>query len=300
MTVSTVFRYFPLAAVAVLLAGPPAQAGTPIDKRAAADPSGQVEISNVSGTVTVTGWDRSEVEVTGELGKGSERLEFTSGDKLTRVKVVLPNKSWHVEDSTLNVKVPAHSSISVNTVSADITVRGVTGAQRLQSVSADVSTESAAEDVECKTVSGDVRVAGNGQKGMLTLTTVSGDATVTRVSGEVNGSTVSGNLTLGLGEVTRSRLRMTSGDLAIAAYLPIDGRLDVESISGDVHVDLAPPLNAEFDVSSFSGDIRSCFGPKAQRTDEYAPGKELRFTEGKGSARVRIKTLSGDVNVCKL
>jgi DUF4097 and DUF4098 domain-containing protein YvlB len=213
---------------------------------------------------------------------------------------VLPNKSWHVEESTLDVKVPAHSSISVNTVSADITVRGVTGAQRLQSVSADVSTESAGEDVECKTVSGDVRVAGNGQKGMLTLTTVSGDATVTRVSGEVNGSTVSGNLTLGLGEVTRSRLRMTSGDLAIAAYLPADGRLDVESISGDVRVDLAPPLNAEFDVSSFSGDIRSCIGPKPQRTDEYAPGKELRFTEGKGSARVRIKTLSGDVNVCKL
>jgi len=302
MTVSTLSRYLPLAAVAVAvcLAGPPAWAGTPIDKRAAADPSGQVEISNVSGTVTVTGWDRSEVEVTGELGKGSERLEFTSGDKLTRIKVVLPNKSWGVEESTLDVKVPAHSSISVNTVSADITVHAVTGAQRLQSVSADVSTESAAEDVECKTVSGDIRVAGNGQKGMLTLTTVSGDATVTRVSGEVNGSTVSGNLTLGLGEVTRSRLRMTSGDLALAAYLPGDGRLDVESISGDVRVDLAPPLDAEFDVSSFSGDIRSCFGPKPQRTDEYAPGKELRFTEGKGSARVRIKTLSGDVNVCKL
>ncbi|HEX7375208.1 MAG TPA: DUF4097 family beta strand repeat-containing protein, partial [Steroidobacteraceae bacterium] len=216
------------------------------------------------------------------------------------IKVVLPNKSWGVEDSDLIIKVPAGSSINVNTVSADIAVRGVTGSQRLQSVSANVTTESAAEDVECKTVSGDVKVTGNGAKGMLTLTTVSGDAVVTKVSGEVNGNTVSGNFTLGLGEVTRSRLRLTSGDLALAAFLPADGRLDVESISGDVRLDFAAPINAEFDMSSFSGDIGNCFGPKADRTDEYAPGKELRFAEGKGSGRVRVKTLSGDVKVCKL
>jgi DUF4097 and DUF4098 domain-containing protein YvlB len=292
-------RSLPVAFV-LLLVAPLAEAGTPIDKRAPADPGGQVEISNVSGTVTVTGWERNEVAVSGELGEGSERLEFTSADKLTRVKVVLPNKTWHVEETDLVVKVPAGSSISVNTVSADIVVHGVTGSQRLQSVSANVTTEAAAEDVECKTVSGDVKVTGSSQKGMLTVTTVSGDAVVTKVAGEVNGSTVSGNFTLGLGELTRSRLRLTSGDLALAAFLPADGRLDVESISGDVRLDFAPPINTEFDMSSFSGDIGSCFGPKAQREDEYAPGKELRFTEGKGTGRVRVKTLSGDVNVCKL
>ena len=300
MSVPMLCRSLPIAVAAGFLVASLAEAGTPIDKRAPADPAGQVEISNVAGKVTVTGWDRSEVAVTGELGEGSERLEFASADKLTRIKVVLPNRSWGVEDTDLIVKVPSGSSISVNTVSADIEVHAVTGAQRLQSVSANVTTESGAEDVECKTVSGDVKVAGNGQKGMLTLTTVSGDAVVTRVAGEVNGSTVSGNFTLGLGEVTRSRLRLTSGDLAVAAFLPADGRLDVESISGDVRLDFAPPINAEFDVSSFSGDISNCFGPKPARTDEYAPGKELRFTEGKASGRVRVKTLSGDVNVCKL
>jgi DUF4097 and DUF4098 domain-containing protein YvlB len=289
-----------LAAIALLVAAPLAQAGTPINKRGAADPKGMVEISNTAGTVTVTGWDRAEVEVTGTLGDGSERFDFATTDTLTRVKVVLPTKSWGVEDSDLVVKVPAGSSITVNTVSADIQVQGVNGSQRLQSVSANVATQAGAEDVEVKTVSGDLTVAGTGQKGLLTLTTVSGDANVTRVSGEINGNTVSGDFRLGLGAVDRSRLRTTSGNLSIAAFLPSDGRLDIDSISGDVRIDLAPPINAEFDVSSFSGDIRVCFGPKPARTDEYAPGKELRFTEGKGSARVRIKTLSSDVSVCKL
>jgi DUF4097 and DUF4098 domain-containing protein YvlB len=287
------------AVLALLLAAPPAAADTPINRRTAADPRGLVEISNTAGRVTVTGWDRNEVEVKGSLGDGSERLDFTTASKVTRVKVVLPNKSWGVEDTDLIVKVPIGSTITVNTVSADIEVHGVQGSQRLQSVSADVTTEAGAEDVECKTVSGDLTVAGTGQKGLLTITTVSGDATVSRVAGEVNGNTVSGNFTLGVGETARSRLRTTSGDLSLTSQLAPDGRLDVESISGDVRLDLAQPVNAEFEVSSFSGEIRNCFGPKATRTDEYAPGKELRFVEGKGAARVRIKTLSGDVNVCR-
>ena len=290
----------PLAAVAALCTvASPAWAGTPINQRAAADPSGAVEISNVAGTVRVTGWDRNEVEVTGELGEGTERLDFAVVDKVTRVKVILPNRSNNVEDTDLVVRIPMASRLAVTTVSADIEVQDVTGAQRLQTVSADIRTEAAAEDVECKSVSGDVAVNGSGKKALVTITTVSGDAMALKVAGEVNANTVSGNLTLGLGETTRSRLRSTSGDLTMASVLAADGRLDIESISGDVRLELHGPVNAEFDVTSFNGEIRNCFGPKAVSTSEYAPGKELQFREGQGTGRVRIKTLNGDISVCK-
>jgi DUF4097 and DUF4098 domain-containing protein YvlB len=288
------------AAVAALCAvASPAGAGTPINQRATADPSGAVEISNVAGTVRVTGWDRNEVEVTGELREGTERLEFAVVDKVTRVKVILPGRANNVDDTDLVVRVPAASRLAVTTVSADIEVQDVTGAQRLQTVSADIRTEAAAEDVECKSVSGDVAVNGSGKKALVTITTVSGDAMALKVAGEVNANTVSGNLTLGLGETSRSRLRSTSGDLTMAAVLAADGRLDVESISGDVRLELHGPVNAEFDVTSFNGEIRNCFGPKAVSTSEYAPGKELQFREGQGTGRVRIKTLNGDISVCR-
>lgn len=271
---------------------------TSINKRAQADPSGQVEVSNTSGTVVVSGWDRNEVMVTGELGDDSERLEFESSGKLTRIKVVLPKKTHHGDDSDLYIKIPSGSSLSVNTVSADIEVSGVRGAQRLQAVSADITTEAQAEDVECKTVSGDIIVAGQNKPSLITITTVSGDAEVHNVAGEVNGNTVSGNFSFGLGETIRSRLRSTSGDLAIKGKLASEARLDVESISGDVRLDLVGKPNGTFDVSSFNGEIRNCFGPKPLRTDEYAPGRELRFREGTGNARIRIKTLNGDISVC--
>jgi DUF4097 and DUF4098 domain-containing protein YvlB len=287
------------AAAALLAASPAIRAGTPISERAAADPAGSVEVSNVAGTVRVSGWDRNEVEVTGELGDGAEKLEFAVADKVTRIKVILPRKASNVEDTNLVIRVPAASRLSVNTVSADIEVQGLLGAQRLQSVSADILTAAAGEDVECKSVSGDVAVNGSFKKGLLTITTVSGDATALRVAGEVNANTVSGDITLGLGDTNRSRVRSTSGDLTMAALLAADGRLDAESISGDVRLELVGAVNAEFDISSFNGEIRNCFGPKAVSTSEYAPGKELRFREGQGSAHVRIKTLNGDINVCR-
>jgi len=287
-----------LTALALLLAGPAALAGTPISKRAAADATGHVEISNIAGSVVVTAWARNEVEVTGTLGEGAERLEFSSAGKHTRVKVINPNRSSRVESTDLVVKVPAGSSVSVNTVSADLSVQGLRGSQRLQSVSGDVETEAAAEDVECKTVSGDVRVAGTGQRGLLTVTTVSGDAHVSNVAGEINGNTVSGNFTIATADTGRSRLRSTSGDLGLKGHLAQDARIDFESISGDVRLDLQGTVGAEFDVSSFNGEIRSCFGPKPVRTSEYAPGTEWRHREGQGTARVRIKTLNGDINVC--
>jgi len=274
-------------------------AGTPIDKRTTADPAGTVEISNTAGSVVVTGWDRSEVEVTGELGKGTERLDFITSDKITRIKVVLPDRSTSGDDTDLVVKVPAGSQVSINTVSADIGVQAVRGTQRLQSVSGDMRTETSGEDLECRTVSGDVTIAGSGKKGLVSITTVSGNATATRLAGEVNGSTVSGDFTLGVGETSRSRLRSTSGDLTLQGSLAPDARVDIESISGDVRLDLVGNTGADFDVASFSGEIRPCFGPKPVRTDEYAPGKEWRHQEGGGSARVRIKTLSGDVSVCR-
>ena len=247
------------AAAALLAASPAVRAGTPINERAAADPAGSVEVSNVDGTVRVTGWDRNEVEVTGELGEGVEKLEFAVADKVTRIKVILPRKASNVEDTNLVIRVPAASRLSVNTVSADIEVQGLLGAQRLQSVSADISTAAAGEDVECKSVSGDVAVNGSFKKGLLTITTVSGDATALRVAGEVNANSVSGDVALGLGETSRSRARSTSGDLTLAALLAADGKLDAESISGDVRLELVGAVNAEFDISSFNGEIRNCF-----------------------------------------
>ena len=56
--------------------------GGPVNRTVPADAAGEVEISNVSGTIDVRGWDRSEVQVTGELGDDVERLDVESSGGL--------------------------------------------------------------------------------------------------------------------------------------------------------------------------------------------------------------------------
>ena len=76
-------------------------------------------------------------------------------------------------------------------------------------------------------------------------------------------------------------------------------RLDAEAINGTIDIKLRGTVDADFDIETFNGSIRNCFGPKPERTSQYAPGSALRFKEGKGSARVRLKTLNGAIELCR-
>jgi DUF4097 and DUF4098 domain-containing protein YvlB len=272
----------------------------PIEQRAAADPRGEVEIVNVSGTVRVTGWSRSEVEVRGELDDNAERLDFTTDGTRTIIRVVLPRNRGGSSGSDLVVRIPELSSLTVNTVSADQEIDGVKGAQRLQAVSGLIHTEASGEDFQAKTISGDILVSGvSGAKpAVYSVTTVSGDLTLSKISGEVDVETVSGDMSVEAGELSRARVRTTNGDMELSTKLAKGGRFDAETINGDVTLKILGTVDAEFDIHTFNGEIESCYGEETVRSRERGPGHDLTFTRGAGSARVRIKTLNGGVDLC--
>src|SRR5450432_2866541 len=165
-----------------------------IDKELPADAKGIVEVSNTSGVVEVSGWDRPEVSVHAELDEGVERLDMDSSNGRVNIKVVLPSNSSGHNEARLRVQVPRGSELHVTTVSADQTIAAVSGLQRLISVSGDVNTEIQAADLELKTVSGDVRVKGHAQPARLHVTTVSGDVHMDHAAGDLDAGTVSGDL----------------------------------------------------------------------------------------------------------
>ncbi len=277
----------------------------PVDEHRPAEAAGEVEIQNVAGRVDVVGWDKPEVAVTGQIGSGVERVEVTSAGSRTTVHVV--GHEWHglslglsgpgAGEADLVVHVPARSSVTAAVVSADLSVTGVAGDQRVHSVSGDITT-TAQHEVHVRTVSGDVRVTAGPESRVIEVATVSGDLAVSGGAGELSVETVSGDGTLALGMLTRAHLKTVSGDMSLSADLAADGRLEAESISGDFRVSFAgaiPP--AVYDIETFSGDVSTCFGRKAAH-EGFGPGSRLSFQEGAASARVRIVTKSGDVTLC--
>lgn len=296
------------AAVALALVGPvalPAEAGRrPIDEHKPADAQGQVEVIDVSGRITVSGWDKAEVAVTGSANDNVDRVEITDSGTRTTVRVVLKNShasSWEWGgkggDTDLTVHVPRASSINVSLVSADLSVDGVQGNQEITTTSGDVHT-SAARELRVQTVSGDLTLNAAPDSKMVEVNSVSGDVHLTGGSGEVSIKTVSGDGSITLGTVSRARVHTVSGDFAITTGLSADGRFEAESVSGDMQIHFSggtPP--AEYDLQSFSGDLTACFGPKPVQ-ERFGPGSRLSFKEGAGTARVRVDTKSGDVTLC--
>lgn len=273
------------------------QAGRAIEERRAADPQGEIEIVNVSGTVEVHGWDRSEVEVGGTAGDNVIRVDVTSAGNHTVIHVV--SRSAHTwgsdAEAHLVVHVPAKSSITATLVSADFKVAGVLGDLKLQSVSGSVSGD-VGGDVRVSTVSGDVRLTAHAAKA-VEVKTISGDIQLMGGGGEVDVTTVSGSATIELADVTRGRFKSVSGDMTADLALAPDGQIESESVSGDISLKFAAVPAAEFDVQSFSGDIRNCFGPKPMQS-QYGPGSRLEFKNGEGHGHVRVNTKSGDVKLC--
>jgi hypothetical protein len=285
--------------VALACGGELGIAAETIQRSVPADARGAVEIVNMAGAVRVQGWDRNEVQVSGELGGGVDRLDLQRGDRRTSINVVLPPGEHRVGATNLVVKVPRDSALSISTVSADQTVADLRGPQRLQAVSGNIATEQWLEDVEARTISGDVEIRSHGGRGETIVNTVSGDITLVDAPEQLSLETITGGMTVSADKLDRGRIRTTNGDLRLTAALTATARLDTESINGDLHFLLWEPINAQFDVETFNGDIVNCFGKKPMRTSEFAPGNELRFTQGEGDARVRIKALNGRVEICK-
>jgi DUF4097 and DUF4098 domain-containing protein YvlB len=283
---------------AALLLGQAARADE-VDKSAQADPRGEVVISNVAGEVQVTGWDRNEVHVRADLSDDEQRLEFRTSGARTTIEVVLPRGHSYRGSTDLIVQVPRNSSLTMTTVSADQTIKDVRGMQRLQAVSGTIQTELWNEDVEVKNVSGEVNVRGHSGKGTLRATSVSGGLRLEDIGSEMELNTVTGDMTVRVAELSKARIRTTNGNLELrAAKVTDDLRIDAEGINGDLRFRFPRTLDAEFDISTFNGDIDNCFGPKPHRTSEYGPGNALRFKEGNGDGRVRIKALNGTVEIC--
>jgi len=271
-----------------------------IERKVAAESNGEVVISNVSGTIDVRGWDRNEVQVTGTFGRGVERVDVDDSSKgRIVIKVVLPRGNNHDGEADLEVSVPKGSNVEVAAVSADVSSRGVLGTQRLKSVSGEVTADIHGTESEVSSVSGDVTVRGDGKPISLRVRSVSGSLDLTNAAGRLDVVTVSGDARVHMGDATEVRGRTTSGNLEVSGKLTRDGRVDVEGVSGDISLRLSAPGGLSLEIESFSGDIEGCLAENVERVSKYGPGTRLntRNVEA-GGARVRAKTLSGDIDIC--
>jgi hypothetical protein len=285
--------------LALLLVPSVLLAGRPIDETRKAAPDGTVDINNLNGSVTVTGWDENRVAVTGSLGDGPDRLEVSGSKSRTVIKVIWPHESHtrSKEPTDLEVKVPHGSQVRVEGVNLTIEVSDVTGVVDLQTVNGRIDVSGEPAEVDAKTVNGTVEVDVDTDR--IKAETVNGGVKVSGGRGEVSARSVSGAVEVKGDDFTSAELSTVSGSVRFEGSLKGNGTFDFESHSGDVVLRLPADVDADFDVNTFSGDVVNELGPPARRTSKYAPGKSVEFTTGDGGAQVSVDSFSGTVRLLK-
>lgn len=292
-------------AVALALAGEAAHAST-FQRQVAADARGEVDISNISGRIVVTGWDQPTVSVSANLDSDTQGVRLIGGHGHTTVCVTYNHSdscdsrgsfSDRGGDVDLEVHVPRGSELEVSGVSADITSHSVVGSQHLRTVSGDIRADLGSGNDEASSVSGAIELHGNGQDGALHVTSVSGDLTVTKAAGELEARTVNGRVSAEISPARLVRANTTSGNIELGAALASGGTIESETVSGDQKLRVSAAGGYSYEASSFSGDIDNCFGQRVDKS-EYGPGSRLNGTRGAGNGHIRVKSLSGTVSLC--
>jgi DUF4097 and DUF4098 domain-containing protein YvlB len=174
----------------------------------------------------------------------------------------------------------------------------------VKTVSGNIRTDVFGRDAEVKTVSGDVAVRGKGKEGaasaQLHVSSISGNIHVDRAGGDLEATTVSGDMSLKMEPSRSIRLRSTSGDIGFEGKLVKGANIDAETVSGELTVRARPEAGLEYQANTFSGDIKNCMGVEAERVSKYGPGRRLNGSRGADGdeARIRLKTMSGDIELC--
>ncbi|MDH3814866.1 MAG: DUF4097 domain-containing protein [Acidobacteriota bacterium] len=284
-------------ALAFLMAVGTAWTAQPVSETYPIGPGAEVDIDVLSGTVTIVAGSGGLVEVTGTLGDGVESLEIDGDEDGVYIEVEY-DEHYHGKqqvDTDLTIRVPAGVVLSVETVSASISVDGVTGELDLETVSGNVEIATMPAALDIETVSGNISVAS--APADSDVSSVSGHIEIQAAGGSIDVENVSGKTMIYGGFIDDGDLESVSGDITCHAIPGPDGSLDIETMSGTITLMIDTTLVASFDLSTFSGLIENQVGPEPTRTSKYTPGKELYFNTGTGGPNISLESFSGSIKL---
>jgi len=274
---------------------------------------GKVDISNISGDITVLIWNQDQVKIealkvseASSLEKAKENaskvtIEVVPEGSLLRIETKYPKSEKHWGGESIDVSVdyklwiPEKASIKANNVSGDITAEAIGGAAALKAVSGDIQLTKAAGGADCNSVSGNVTVAN--VTGSAFLKSVSGDVKATSVKGSVEAESVSGDVELvEISEASTVRVKALSGEVLYRGGISKQGNYSFKSHSGSVVLYIPADSAFDLEAETFSGGIESDFEIKVM--GKVSP-KELSGSVNGGGAVLKVSAFSGDVKLKK-
>jgi hypothetical protein len=240
--------------------------------------SGQFHLRQLSGSIRIRGVEGSTARVRERNGRtlaesfeietGDGRLSLTAPDKLGLDIVFGRGRRSSLD---LEVEVPTAAEVSIETASADLEGRRLTGRTKVRTASGEVDLDGIAGALELDSVSGDVEVTAEAAL-------------------DLRARTISGDLAVRGPRLSRAEIGSTSGDVRLDAELAGKGPFGIETVSGDVTI--VGRMGIRIEARTVTGELRSDLPHRR----ESGPGRK-QLVVGDGSIPFTFRSVSGDLRV---
>lgn len=263
------------------------------------DADGAVRISNLVGSVRVTGWDRDSVSLRGSMPKGDKL--FMGGGPRGMKMFIEPLNDRNPQPSALEIMVPARARVWVKTATADVDVSGITGELDLYVVGGRIRVSGKPSELNAEAIDGDIEV--NGKPSWLRAKSASGNVTFSGTSPDASISTVSGGITVnsvpaeGGGKFERAKIETVTGPIRFNADIERAAAIGFDTHSGVIEIGIPRRTGADFDVASIAGTISNNLNYAKPVKGRYGRGSELVMMNASGGARVTIRSFKGPVTL---
>lgn len=263
------------------------------------DADGSVRITNMVGSVRVTGWNRDSVSLRGSIPKG-DRLYMGGSPRGVKMGIETLNER-NPQAAFLDVMVPARAKVWVKTATAEIEVSGITGELDLYVVGGKIKVTGRPAELNAEAIDGDIEV--NGKPGWLRAKSASGSVTLNGSSSDVSISTVSGGITVnsvpaeGNGKFERAKIETVTGPIRFNADIQKGAAVEFITHSGGIDIGIPRRTGADFEIASIAGAITNNLNFAKPGKGRYGRGSELAMTNATGGAHVSVKSFKGPVTL---
>ena len=250
----------------------------------------RVVVDNLSGDISVQGWDRDVMEVRGE-DRAVTLAVRRSGNEVRIVRGDVRGRRRSVDAI---IRVPSWVDLRIAGPSLDLSVRGVDGTVEIGNVSGDIRIVDTDGPVDVRSIDGEIIV--EDARAGVRASAQSDDVTLRRVRGVVDVHSGSGDILLRDIESESVRAETQDGDIEFSGDILDGGTYGFYVHDGDAVIAVPSSMSARVSVSTFDGEFESEFPVRVER---FTSGREFEFVLGDGSARLQIDVFDGEIRLVR-
>jgi Putative adhesin len=280
----------------------------------------RLELSNASGSVTITGSADNKVHIHGDvrasgIGFGSPqgRVDTIVGgppveQKGDTIRVGKDLGKIHNVSIAYTIEVPHDTEISTQVASGSQEISNIRGPVKVDSASGSIKVNNVDRQTTLNTLSGSIDAQNIGDdlrassaSGSVTASKIKGDVRISALSGEtqiigpggrVDADTASGTVEV-QGATRDVKAHAVSGTVNVQGNPSDTSYWDLKTASGVVHLGVPTNANFRFSAEAVSGQIKTDVPIVIEEQGKHS----LRARMGNGGGRVEVHTISGEIRV---